>query len=121
MCKQSDKPSTPVRERHVHADLIIAWANGAEIEWSPRDANTWKPLPRENVGWHWFTDYRLKPKPPVKKYLYAFQRATGMPKVSAMYFENDAEAIEYLESYEGFSHTSIRWVQRIDASMKEFP
>lgn len=49
--------------KHVHADLIKAWVDGAEIErwdevskeWTSVDAPAWS-IPRQ---------YRIKPKPPV--------------------------------------------------------
>lgn len=47
--------------RHKHADLIIAWAEGAEIEWLNGD-NTWEPA--KNPGWHNNFKYRIKPKKP---------------------------------------------------------
>jgi hypothetical protein len=48
-------------QRHVHADLIIAWANGAKIQCKSREFTEWVDidLPR------WFThyEYRVKPEP----------------------------------------------------------
>lgn len=48
------------KKRHVHADLIIAWANGAEIQ--VHDTGEWLDV----IGTpSWFTDsnYRIKPEP----------------------------------------------------------
>lgn len=46
---------------HKHKDLIIAWANGAQIEYKARDCwvTTDAPWWEENV------EYRIKPKPHV--------------------------------------------------------
>lgn len=57
-----EEPST-LANRHIHADLIIAWANGASIQmelydWTDIDAPTWQ----KNI------QYRIKPEPkPVKQ------------------------------------------------------
>jgi hypothetical protein len=53
--------SQTTQTRHKHADLIVAWANGAEIEF--RDyGGRWgiasHPL------WDWDTEYRIKPVKP---------------------------------------------------------
>lgn len=46
---------------HVHAELIKAWADGAEIEWLDQHADTWRlaTVP----GWDKFVTYRIKPEP----------------------------------------------------------
>lgn len=58
---------------HKHAEVIKAWADGAEIQWkSPGDL--WVSLP-ENSSPAWSTnfEYRVKPQPkkciPYKRYL----------------------------------------------------
>lgn len=55
-----------VPQRHKHADVIIAWANGAEIEFRPNCAESWRDLygkhenrdisPAFHVNW----EYRVK-------------------------------------------------------------
>lgn len=47
-----------MQNRHKHADLIIAWANGAEIEWN-HDSG-WCTV--TNPSWDTCTEYRIKPK-----------------------------------------------------------
>lgn len=48
---------------HKHKDLIIAWANGAEIEYSVYP-NDWIPCVGNPV-WNPAVDYRVKPKPDI--------------------------------------------------------
>lgn len=55
-------------KRHLHADMIHAWAEGAQIEFrvnSTRIAygssNDWKPC--RNPEWHENFEYRIKQKP----------------------------------------------------------
>ncbi len=48
--------------RHKHCDLIIAWAEGAEIEVLQKDDHKWMKLtsPQWNIG----STYRIKPREP---------------------------------------------------------
>lgn len=58
---------------HKHAELIKAWADGAEIEWnSPRDKE-W--LPKNHSEWFIHFDYRIKPEPKldIEKYYQVFK------------------------------------------------
>ncbi len=54
-------------KRHVHADLIIAWANGAKIEHLyegkvyPKCTGKWFDCP--NPDWSENAKYRIKPEP----------------------------------------------------------
>ena len=52
---------------HVHAELIKAWADGANIEYFST-ANQWEPM-FSNMGWYDFIDYRLKPTKPKDKHM----------------------------------------------------
>lgn len=48
-----------MKQPHKHADLIKAWADGAEVEmW---DGESW--LPRESPYWNEAIVYRIKPEP----------------------------------------------------------
>ncbi len=44
---------------HKHAELIKAWADGAEIEWF--DGRTWHVV--RSMAWGDDTQYRIKPEP----------------------------------------------------------
>ena len=48
-----------MKQPHKHAELIKAWADGAEIEWN--DLGIWKTA--ECPGWSYLAEYRIKPKP----------------------------------------------------------
>lgn len=45
---------------HVHAELIKAWADGAEIEYQSHQDNMWYLAP--SPVWHANTLYRVKPE-----------------------------------------------------------
>lgn len=65
--------------RHRHADLIHAWAEGAEIEYKPVDVSIWKDCGDLEPSWgNDFFEYRIKPekKPDVVKYV-AFDMVQG--------------------------------------------
>ena len=54
--------------RHKHADLIIAWANGAQIECLRSD---YKWVNAIDPSWLERTQYRIKPKPDAVEHYYA--------------------------------------------------
>ena len=60
----------PSNKAHKHKDLIIAWANGAEIESFDNLTQRWYYTDRPVWGSH--TQYRIKPeqKPDVVKYVF---------------------------------------------------
>ena len=45
---------------HKHADLIKAWADGAEIESRPTGHGKWST---GTPGWSTYCEYRIKPEP----------------------------------------------------------
>lgn len=47
--------------KHKHAELIKAWADGAEIEFYIEQENLW--VKTETPGWMQDTKYRIKPEP----------------------------------------------------------
>ena len=60
--------------KHKHYDLIVAWANGAEIEARYEKATGWTDWKTEDGGFVWYiggAEYRIKPepKPDVVEYL----------------------------------------------------
>lgn len=52
---------------HKHAELIKAWADGAEIEWF--DGDEWKEI--YEPAWSPLTNYRIKPEPKPDVVMYA--------------------------------------------------
>ena len=59
--------------RHKHADLIHAWADGAEIQWKSKDDGKW--IDSDLPDWVPEYEYRIKPeeKKPVVRWLWAYQ------------------------------------------------
>ena len=59
---------------HKHAELIKAWADGAEIEYLTfGSSDTWKPITK---GWSWDNElvavYRIKPEEPRLRSMYLY-------------------------------------------------
>jgi homogentisate 1,2-dioxygenase len=50
---------------HKHAECIIAWANGAEIEYRYVSCDEWRTA--DNPTWSLYIHYRIKPQPVIKK------------------------------------------------------
>jgi len=49
---------------HKHAELIKAWADGAEIEWWNTKGNIWeRPCSYNGPSWSTTDIYRIKPEP----------------------------------------------------------
>lgn len=102
-------------KRHKHADLIIAWANGAEIQayrdgtwidWDSPYGPTWDPG----------ILYRIKPKPPVKKYLIVYLvRGSRRASITDTYWESIQEYKNY------YARITFDFVEAIQATEKEFP
>lgn len=47
---------------HKHAELIKAWADGAEIQCKCWTGNEWRTI-QDTPQWHENRDYRIKPEP----------------------------------------------------------
>ena len=54
-------------QRHKHADVIIAWAEGAEIECRARPDRPWMPMTNTS-SWCGYDDVEYRIKPTAKKY-----------------------------------------------------
>lgn len=50
---------------HKHAELIKAWADGAEIEYRHEICHAWNTT--LNPTWKEYTQYRIKPQPVITK------------------------------------------------------
>jgi len=47
---------------HKHAEIIKAWADGAEIQYRTSHDYPWTNT-GNNLGWYDLTEYRIKPEP----------------------------------------------------------
>jgi len=70
--------------RHKHADLICAWAKGAQIEYFSDVMNNWRDV-CSRVQWIDDVEYRIKPEP--KPDVVVQFHAVDYSVYSAMYFD----------------------------------
>jgi hypothetical protein len=59
--------------KHKHADLIHAWADGAQIQWRDSKYEPWSDLKTPN--WIGDCEYRIKPEP--KPDIVVYSRVVG--------------------------------------------
>lgn len=86
-------------QRHKHADVIIAWAEGCAIEYRNTSTSLWAKA--RSPGWYEDHEYRVKP--PAKKYRVAlFKDSTGG-------YTSTADNQETSNDYEGMHHF-VRWL-----------
>ena len=65
--------------KHKHAELIKAWADGAEIEHKSRTTGEWEESGHNCPRWRPDIEYRIKPEPkpePEKQWMYIYNNAT---------------------------------------------
>lgn len=90
-------------EKHIHCDVIKAWADGAEIEFRCNPDDPWALIDKF-PSWYEGYEYRVNPKPITKWYRVALFK-TGNGVYFGFVSEND-----FLEkTYEAHCNF-IRWV-----------
>ena len=73
---------------HKHAELIKAFADGAEIEYKVYNGG-WVAL--EHPSWDDHNEYRIKPKQPVVRWQWAYPTMKGWSATN--YFYDDKEIL----------------------------
>ena len=100
------KPTTSARHAarspRKHADVIKAWADGAEVEYRAITKEPQKWSTSSLPTWSSQMEYRVKPKV-VRYRLYLVNRFDGSGIVGAVSGEQEEAAI-------GASHTFVRWI-----------
>ena len=87
-----------MKKPHKHAELIKAWADGAEIEYRDRcsniQVNAWSPLPPQG-DWddHPDFEYRIKPEPK-PDFEYVFNMVQGEQYMYGVYFRSGTPNIK---------------------------
>lgn len=80
-------------QRHKHADVIIAWAEGKDVQIWLESPGAWGDVTSESPAWLEDCEYRIKP--PSKKYRVALFKYPGVKAVvSVANSEEDAERYE---------------------------
>lgn len=91
-------------QRHKHADIITAWAEGAEIEYRKSPEHTWNAA--EFPGWYENYEYRVKPT--ARKYRVALLSAdhyttTADTEADAAFISCSAAFVRWLTDWVEYS------------------
>lgn len=94
-----------MNKRHRHADVIIAWANGEDVQVRNSVTGEWADL-RAAAPTFNGDEYRVKPKPVIRKYRVAlFIRGSGIYTSTVdsdwdeHMFEEDDEFVRWLTDW----------------------
>ena len=81
-------------QRHKHADVIIAWVEGAEIEHRASPDHPWRPMTNTS-SWYGHGDVEYRIKPPAKKYRVALFESDSESYALAANNQAYADIIEF--------------------------
>ena len=94
-------------QRHKHADVIIAWAEGKDIQLWDVTGERWVDF--QNVQPRFLTENTYRIKPPAKKYRAAlFEGDTGARYTSTV---DTSEGADFYEKSWGFIRWLTDWVE----------
>lgn len=89
--------------KHKWHDVIVAWANGEEVQYMSKGLKEWRdqPSPSFDISLEW----RVKPKQPMYR-LYTYREDKVVFVIVKNYSEEETQTLSYIESQ---SH-NIRWL-----------
>ena len=96
-------------QRHKHADVIIAWAEGAEIEHRAGPDRPWLPMTNTS-SWYGYDDVEYRIKPPAKKYRVALFKDTYSGNIYTGTADNLEDA-NFFEKDQGFIRWLTDWIE----------
>ena len=89
-------------QRHKHADVIIAWAEGKELQVRAPLAGNWSDL--SIAAPHFYEDWEYRIKPPAKKYrVVLFRKYNDEPFAAVANSQGLADSFEDQPSF-------VRWL-----------
>ena len=90
-----------MKQRHKHADVIIAWAEGEDVQVWDSTQKEWGDVTIESPTWCKGLKYRIKP--PAKKYRVALLKDNRESYALAINSQDYADTIEQREDF-------VRWL-----------
>jgi len=85
---------------HKHAEIIKAWADGADIEYYSAELGCWQDVVCNSPIWYNASQYRVKPIPKIEKKF-----------IFAQHFEKNPEKIDAKIWPEGMNHIDEAIIQ----------
>lgn len=99
-----------MNQRHKHADVIIAWAEGKEIEYrDPTRHHSGLWVECQHPGWYENFEYRIKP-PPKKCRVALFRLSTEGTSTYTTFTDTQEEANSY-EQHIRFVRWLTDWIE----------
>lgn len=74
---------------HKYAEVIKAWADGADVEYRYEEGAKWRPC-KANPSWHAETQFRIKP-PPIRYRNVLMDGVNGPYVVTVMYSDKEVD------------------------------
>ena len=94
-------------QRHKHADVIIAWAEGKDVQVWDFTQNEWGDVTDKSPTWCEDWEYRIKP--PAKKYRVALFRKPG--ETPCVVVSNSPVTADNLATMPDFVRWLTDWVE----------
>ena len=94
-------------QRHKHADVIIAWAEGKDVQVWDFTQNEWGDVTDKSPTWCEDWGYRIKP--PAEKYKVALFRRSNYELFAVAC--NSSEVAENYESLPSFVRWLTDWIE----------
>lgn len=97
---------------HKHAELIKAWADGAQIQsrWDMTNGKGWSDWRDESETPEWFIDweYRIKPeeKKPVVRWLWVYRNESRWDQFYSFMTEKEASL-----NFENYKHKKLEYTR----------
>lgn len=79
--------------KHIHCDLIKAWADGAHIQIFSTVKKVWEDI---NTTPHWYAECQYRIKPEYRKYRVSLNK--GYPGIVTLTADNEEQAVSHEES-----------------------
>ena len=92
-------------QRHKHADVIIAWAEGKDVQVWDKLHNEWRNVDSDAV--YFMAEYEYRIKPPAKKYRVALL-LYETPLAAAA---NSQVTADHFESRPNFARWLTDWIE----------
>ena len=96
-------------QRHKHADVIIAWAEGKDVQVWDEDNNCWLDVKSSSPSFNECWEYRIKP--PARKYRVAMFRFSNEAASTYTACTDIQEEADSYEQHRSFVRWLTNWIE----------